>query len=162
MAQLPALLTVAFWGLLHELAPLPWARPTQLAFFGDDLAPRKNSLLSLHTCSLFPLSSPPHSFLFSCHQSTSFPRYYLFLTGFNKGGPKEETTTQLPKPSRLSPGKGDKVGAWEVEAGESPQGSRSSIPTPSRHSCLESEERHLSQERPNGGKVGDYMETQQA
>lgn len=42
-------------------------------------------------------------------------------------------------------------GGWarEVEVGENPQGSIlcSSIPTPWRHSFLESKERHLSQEK---------------
>lgn len=97
-APLPCLMGPSRGGFTNVL-PLHRAWQTQLAFFGDDLAPRKNSVSFPFTLAL-PSLPPTSLFLFSCKQSTSFPRYYLFLTGFNKAGPKEETTTQLPK---LSP-----------------------------------------------------------
>lgn len=114
-------------GCFTNFLPLHWGRQTQLAFFGDDLALRKNrAFLSLHTCSPFPCSAPPYPPFFVLLWSTSFPRYYLFLTGFNKAAPKEETRDSASEtlPDRalrkeLRWGRG----AREVEVGENPQGS---------------------------------------
>lgn len=87
-----------------------------------------------HLLSLPQLLLPSPLFLFHCKQPTSLPRYYLFLTGFNKAGPKEETTTQLPKLFLTSPEKGDKVGGGDGEEAVEKKpwnpSSGSSIPMP--------------------------------
>lgn len=67
---LPVLLNVASWGCFLNLPPLPWARQTQMAFFGDDLAPRKNTAsFPSHLLSL-PLVRPSPS-LFFCSPANS-------------------------------------------------------------------------------------------
>lgn len=110
-------------------------------------SPFPSHLLSAPRPSGFPLPLPP---FFVLLQSTSFPRYYLFLTGLNKAAPKEEThdsaSETLPDQALR---KEIRWGCerWRLEKTHRILSATSPIPTLWRHSFLESKERHLSQEK---------------